>query len=207
MINNHQCVFKLRNHYMKKENQRVKLTKKLLKQSLLELMNKKPVGDITVIELCEKAEINRSTFYNHYGCPNDVLYDIECDFVEDLEQIWSKNQDKEYPIEKRAENLCTYLMENKKLAQLLLKESYTSEFSKLLFQASHVKNCYEKMFDEIPDKQSRQLLIAFVKSGTYNMIREWINSENPISPKQMGELTKIMSSNSFENQLKKIFSA
>ena len=44
---------------MKKENQRVKLTKKLLKQSLLDIMDKKPVGSISVIELCEKAEINR----------------------------------------------------------------------------------------------------------------------------------------------------
>ena len=121
---------------MKKENQRVKLTKKLLKQSLLDIMDKKPVGSISVIELCEKAEINRSTFYNHYGCPNDVLYDIECDFVEDLEQIWTKNNDKEYPIEKRVEDLCTYLQDNKKLAKLLLKESYTSEFPKLLFKAA-----------------------------------------------------------------------
>ena len=117
---------------MKKENQRVKLTKKLLKQSLLNIMDKKPVGSISVIELCEKAEINRSTFYNHYGCPNEVLYDIECDFVEDLEQIWTKNNDKEYPIEKRVEDLCTYMKDNKKLAKIMLKESYTSEFPKLL---------------------------------------------------------------------------
>lgn len=189
---------------MKKENQRVKLTKKLLKQSLLELMDKKPVGNITVIELCEKAEINRSTFYNHYGCPNDVLYDIECDFVEDLEEIWQKNQDKEHPIEKRVEDLCTYLQENKKLAQLLLKESYTSEFPKLLFKASHVKNIYEKMFADIPDEQSRSLLITFVTSGTYNMLREWLNSADPLTPKQMGELMKTMSASTFENHLKNL---
>ena len=113
---------------MKKENQRVKLTKKLLKQSLLDIMDKKPVGSISVIELCEKAEINRSTFYNHYGCPNDVLYDIECDFVEDLEQIWTKNNDKEYPIEKRveedkqAEIVCPYCNKKYNFSEENLKE-------------------------------------------------------------------------------------
>ena len=187
---------------MKKENQRVKLTKKLLKQSLLDIMDKKPVGSISVIELCEKAEINRSTFYNHYGCPNDVLYDIECDFVEDLEQIWTKNNDKEYPIEKRVEDLCTYLQNNKKLAKLLLKESYTSEFPKLLFKAAHVKNIYENMFSEISDEQGRKLLITFFTSGTYNMLREWLNSPDPLSPEEMGELVKTMSANNFKKFFK-----
>ena len=166
---------------MKKENQRVKLTKKLLKQSLLDIMDKKPVGSISVIELCEKAEINRSTFYNHYGCPNDVLYDIECDFVEDL---------------------CTYLQDNKKLAKLLLKESYTSEFPKLLFKAAHVKNLYENMFSEISDEQGRKLLITFFTSGTYNMLREWLNSPDPLSPEEMGELVKTMSANDFKKFFK-----
>ena len=50
----------------KPENQRTRLTKRLLRESLLELLREKPVDHITVKELCEYAELNRSTFYAYY---------------------------------------------------------------------------------------------------------------------------------------------
>ena len=50
----------------KPENQRTRLTKRLLRENLLELLKEKPVEYITVKELCEYAELNRSTFYAYY---------------------------------------------------------------------------------------------------------------------------------------------
>ncbi|MGN0313758.1 MAG: TetR/AcrR family transcriptional regulator, partial [Fusicatenibacter sp.] len=75
----------------KKENQRIALTKLLLKENLLQLMSEKDFQSITVTELCDAAGVNRSTFYNHYGCPADVLADIEKGVFADLENIWENN--------------------------------------------------------------------------------------------------------------------
>ncbi|MGN0529199.1 MAG: TetR/AcrR family transcriptional regulator [Eubacterium sp.] len=77
----------------KKENQRIALTKRLLKESLQKLMQNKNIQNITVSELCEKAGINRSTFYNHYGCPGDVLKEMELEVIYDLEQLLFNNND------------------------------------------------------------------------------------------------------------------
>ncbi|MGN1382319.1 MAG: TetR/AcrR family transcriptional regulator [Eubacterium sp.] len=63
------------------ENQRVRLTKTLLKNSLTELAETTPLEKISVKSLCSRAGINRSTFYTHYGSPYDVLHDMEDDFV------------------------------------------------------------------------------------------------------------------------------
>ena len=49
-----------------KQNQRVALTKRLLQESLLQLMKEKNIQNISVKELCEASGINRSTFYKHY---------------------------------------------------------------------------------------------------------------------------------------------
>ena len=46
----------------KKQDARVRYTKMVVKSSLLELMQTKPVAKITVTEICEKAGINRATF-------------------------------------------------------------------------------------------------------------------------------------------------
>ena len=62
---------------MDNENQRVKLTKRLLRDALLSMMETKQIQQISVRELCEKAEINRSTFYKHYGAPENIFQEIQ----------------------------------------------------------------------------------------------------------------------------------
>ena len=64
------------------ENQRVKLSKIMLKNALVELLETKPINKITVYELCRSAEINRSTFYKYYGEPQDILNEIVNELLE-----------------------------------------------------------------------------------------------------------------------------
>ena len=65
---------------------RVRYTKMFIKQSLTELLKTKPLKKITVKEICEKAEINRATFYKHYLDVYDLLDQIENQFIEELKQ-------------------------------------------------------------------------------------------------------------------------
>ena len=57
----------------KTEDRRVRRTKKLLQQGLTELMERKPVKDITVRELADLTDLNRGTFYMHYRDVFDML--------------------------------------------------------------------------------------------------------------------------------------
>lgn len=64
---------------------RVKRTKKMFKNALKELMlSNKDYMNITIKELCEKAELNRRTFYLHYEYIDDVLADIQEDFSQEF---------------------------------------------------------------------------------------------------------------------------
>ena len=49
-----------------KNNQRFRLTKRLFHESLIRLLQKKPLYEITVSQLCSDSELNRSTFYKYY---------------------------------------------------------------------------------------------------------------------------------------------
>ena len=44
-----------------------------MNEAFLELLEKKDFAYITVKEICEKAGVNRSTFYLHYETINDLL--------------------------------------------------------------------------------------------------------------------------------------
>ena len=69
-----------------KTDARVKYTKMVLKKALLELMQHKPVNKITVKEICERAELNRATFYAHYSDCFDLLESIEEELFEQFER-------------------------------------------------------------------------------------------------------------------------
>lgn len=48
-------------------------TARLMDETLIAILEKKSYEYITVKEICEKAEVNRSTFYLHYETMNDLL--------------------------------------------------------------------------------------------------------------------------------------
>ncbi len=174
----------------KKENQRILLTKRLLKESLLKLMEEKDIRKITVSELCGMAGINRSTFYNHYGCPTDVLLDIEQGIIRDLEEVCIRAEAGERcTLERRVETLCTYILKNKEMFRLFLKSSDTdSSFASSLMNAAHVRLIYDRTLSHEPCEDSRRLIATFLTNGAYFMIRQWVLEDIPKTPREMGEL-------------------
>ena len=56
-------------------------TKTAIHNTFLELRSKKPLEKITIKELCEKAQINKSTFYSHYKDIYDLSDQLETDVV------------------------------------------------------------------------------------------------------------------------------
>ena len=55
-----------------KVDRRIRYTKKMLKDALVRLIQHQHISAITVKELCELADINRSTFYAHFRDPYDL---------------------------------------------------------------------------------------------------------------------------------------
>ena len=60
---------------------RITKTKTAIHNTFLELRSKKPLEKITIKELCEKAQINKSTFYSHYKDIFDLSDQFETEVV------------------------------------------------------------------------------------------------------------------------------
>ena len=70
----------------KKTDRRILKTKRVLRESLLYLLKEQPIQKISVSLLCEKSDINRSTFYTYYSSPMDLLESIEDEILNTLEE-------------------------------------------------------------------------------------------------------------------------
>ncbi|HET8851550.1 MAG TPA: TetR/AcrR family transcriptional regulator [Ktedonobacteraceae bacterium] len=61
------------NEHVKGVDPRVRRTRQLLQQALLELMQEKRFASVTVHEIAERATVNRATFYTHFADKYDLL--------------------------------------------------------------------------------------------------------------------------------------
>lgn len=67
-----------------KTDLRVVKTRAVIKDTLISIMSEKELSRITVSELCERARINRKTFYRHYREINDVKSELENEALEEF---------------------------------------------------------------------------------------------------------------------------
>lgn len=65
-----------------KNDRRIRRTRAAIQSAFLKLIYEKDINKITIKELCEQADINKSTFYLHY----QDIYDLEARFKEEVSE-------------------------------------------------------------------------------------------------------------------------
>ena len=69
-------------------NARSILSKSKIKQALVGLLENNKLSDITIGSICEKAGINRTTFYSHFSDMSDLFKAFESELSEQLEKLF-----------------------------------------------------------------------------------------------------------------------
>lgn len=172
---------------MKNHESKYFYTASLMNDALLILLEKKEYDYITIKDICEKAGVNRSTFYLHYQNIDDLLvetienaekkllakYDNYQSFKIDKN---TKKEDlfmftKEYVLpylDFLKENKRIYILANKKKNLLRVDQTtsklYTNFLSKVL----------EKF--EVPENE-RKYIISFFMSGIHAIINTWLKND------------------------------
>ncbi|MGN0665592.1 MAG: TetR/AcrR family transcriptional regulator [Huintestinicola sp.] len=171
-----------------KGNQRIALTKRLLQESLIRLMDQKPLEKISVTELCDEAGINRTTFYRHYYTPHDVLMDMEIDFNNRF--IDSFNPANAKDISTYTEELLTYLYDNADLLKIFIKNNSADDLIHLLndmFEKFLEAKSRFSVISDVDDENLR-LISSYVTGGGYFMLQRWLVEDIHKSPKEIAEL-------------------
>lgn len=172
------------------QDRRIKRTKMLLQNALVDLMLEKAVGKISVKELTQKADVNRSTFYLHYLDIYDMLEQMENEFVETIQGFFHDfftplptsmpltlfvnisewlEQDKEYYVKLLRGSASGYIFEE-------LESRIRDEFLTLLYLIF--------LDEESLDLRTR---VNFTVSGTVGVLRMWVMEGGNISLVELSE--------------------
>ena len=160
----------------------------LMDEALILLLEKKEYSFITIKEICEKAGVNRSTFYLHYETIDDLL--SEC-----IEYVGNK-------INKKFSNkvINKQVIKDSKLEDLLLitpeyllpyleflkenKAIYKIAYSqpnvfKEQYVVNHLhKNIFEPILNRfLVPKNEQKYIMSFYLSGMGALMIEWIKND------------------------------
>ena len=181
----------------KKVDRRVIKTRRQLKKGLAALMKEKSVNQITVKELVEEVDINRSTFYLHFKDIQDLLREIE----ENMEaQI--KRAIEEHPIVSGNENAFYFiedmfrvLDEEREISKALIGPNgdmgFIHRIERIIRENS--RGTLEKMFPG--KKEDLKYFYAFCLSGCLGLVKVWLNEGEEKSPEEMAQMTFNMIAN------------
>lgn len=172
----------------------------MLKNSLEELMQHKSIEKISVSELCSKACINRTTFYNHYGSQYDVLADIGNELINGMNTVCTKeNSEDIMPLNEQIEMICNYLSENKKQAQLLFHYySSDSDFANKCLKI-RLADAFKQTEPLNYSESEWELVKVFLSNGIYSVIVHWIDGNIPITSTELGNLALHISTKGWIN--------
>ena len=173
---------------VRKENQRITLTRRLLQEGLLRLLQTEKLEDISVTALCKEAGINRATFYNHYTSPTSLLNEMELQFVAELTALGKVPSSIE-DIAASLEQYCIKLKENATLVSILVRYHADRDIEKILTTlASYYGNNRLNMNKTQMDDDTIHLVSTFLYSGCYALVREWLLWDIQKSPKEIAAL-------------------
>lgn len=174
----------------KKTDRRVKLTKQIIKESLIELMREHPISRVSVKMLCETADINRSTFYAHYTDIYDLLRQIQQKVILELTEYVSQGtflEPSNLTVQVMSQIL-TYAKENSELFKVLLSENGDFTFQNNIMLLAQQKIINEHHTMKNLDKRTSEYLQLFVITGALNVLEKWLKDGMQESTQNMAEL-------------------
>lgn len=144
---------------------RVKKTENSIKNAFLQLRTKKALEKITVKELCEKACINKSTFYAHYQDIYALSDAMEAEVVKNITGSFSISNPMTSDLAQFTKELTYAFVSQSSIINLLFSGK----------QRGHLANCIEenikeRIYDKYPDVRKNlkwNVILSYCIQGAY----------------------------------------
>jgi AcrR family transcriptional regulator len=158
-------------------------------EAFLELIEKKDFAYITVKEICEKAGVNRSTFYLHYETVDDLLEEcsrhiidrfvefMPYDTVEFLKKLQERPLKELYLITPEyLTPYLTYIKEHRRIFRTTVEQASTLRMNDAYTDLNrHILTPILNRFRVPPEDQ--KYMMSFYINGIMAIISEWLKDD------------------------------
>ena len=176
---------------------RILRTQEQFQNALLELLETKELKEITVKEICDKANMSRNAFYQHYGYKEDLYDQMVAKATERIRESLtpiipdiSKLEENTIPV--YAKGIIDAITEVHDLIYVMLKSDdgiFMRQLTDLIF-GQFLTNALP--FFNIEDSEELRLYYEFLSAGISAFIIKWILDDNVSEEKALLLLTDIL---------------
>ena len=157
-------------------DKRIIKSKNKLNNTLLSLLEKKQLKDITVLELCTEAKINRTTFYKYYKDIDDLVLIMEDTLIKELEQ--NINEIKRNYLLTYTNYILSNIQEKQDIYIKLLGNNGDHTFLRRILSSVYNESITE--WQKLLKKASiedLEKIYNFIVDGTIGIVENWINNK------------------------------
>ena len=168
-----------------KENRRTRMTRHLLRTALLELMQEKNLSQITIRELCEQADLNRTTFYLHYTDQTALLRDVEKEVL-DQTRAYMKDIHTDRNTIRLVQTFLEYIRKNDLAFRTLLCRDDSEHFRRRF--VIELRSLMAPDLPEYGTPRQTQYTLSFMMFGSLYLVIEWIGNDYQETAEEMARL-------------------
>ena len=181
---------------MTKQDKRVAITKETIEVAYLDVLAQSPRDKVTVKDVCDRAGVNRTTFYKYYKNAEDLGQTVRRNLLNYIEMLLQESVPEDHSdVYEFTSRLIMSISRDSRLQKLplLFQESAFRLQAEDLIQ----KYYYTPRFGpRISDEQRIQ--ITFCHYGFMGLVDTWVKDGFSLSPEQMAN-----SLNSFSRAVKR----
>jgi AcrR family transcriptional regulator len=174
----------------RKPDARVRRTRDQLGYALIELIQEKPINDVTVQDVLDRAQVGRSTFYLHYRDKDDLLLSQLEMFLEMMSTTLSKRKEKSNRVVP-VEEMFAHIGNQNKLYRVLTDSGHLKDFFDLA-EGYFARGIEQRLKESgrLADIPQRELAAqASALSGSLlSLLRWWLDRGEKESPGAMDKM-------------------
>lgn len=158
-------------------------SRNMIKKAFIDLLNEHELQNITVVDVVNRADISRNTFYAHYNDIYDVLNDLENEFIDKL-RIYLVNSDLQQGLFSPApiiEKIIRYVETDPDTSKIFLNASAATDlYEKIKFLFKEKINA-NIIIDEIKDVNGFNVFLECISCGFISLYKEYLTDGNSIT--------------------------
>ncbi len=176
-------------------DRRTALSKKMMKEALIELMKTRPIYTVSIKKICEQADVNRTTFYRYYNSQFDLLNEITGEITADITEIIESVPDTKNKLRRTLEGVLTYFEENRETCLVLLSENSNLNIGEMF------SKIVRGFMSGGKEDNLINYCVQFISAGLTSIIWLWLNEENRSSPEELSAVLTLLLRNGVKDAL------
>ena len=163
-------------------------TKESIRNALIRMLKCTDIDRVTIKELCQISQINRTTFYKYYGSQYDVLNEIASIYISKTADLLMNDLNSGQKMTENLTNALQFIKDNADFFILFLGKENSNLSSGIIAMLPDFNSFVISSMKHTLSDEEKKYLAAFIMHGSLKMISDWVVDGCIISCKNMCNL-------------------